>query len=86
MSATKLESERRVTFYSSKEVAKYIAKNGVPKSKRAFEALIAAGMPQNEEARHELLNILDFVHFEVHPQQINVRDKANGRIITSIRR
>jgi hypothetical protein len=32
------------------------------------------------------VEILGHVYFQVHAQQINIRDKANGKLIVSIRR
>jgi hypothetical protein len=88
MSSKAQECERRAEFYTSKEVARYLSKNGVPKSRRASKALFAVGTTGSPdgEVSQELMDCLTFVHFEVHPQQINVRDKANRKIIASIRR
>jgi hypothetical protein len=88
MSSKEQECERRAKFYTSREVVRYLSKNGVPKSRRASKALIAIGMTGSidGDVSQELMNCLSYVNFEVHPQQINVRDKANGKIITSIRR
>ncbi len=78
---------RRVKFYTSKEVSGYLSKNGVPKSRRSWKALIAVGATSIDgEVGQEQTDYLGDVRFEVHPQQINVRDKANGKIVASIRR
>ena len=34
----------------------------------------------------EDVNLFGFVYFQVHAQQINIRDKANGKLIVSIRK
>ena len=88
MSFKKQECERRVKFYTSREVVRYLSKNGVPKSRRASKGLIAIGTTGSldGEVSQEMMDCLSYVNFEVHPQQINVRDKANGKIIASIRR
>ena len=88
MSSKEHECERRTKFYTNKEVARYLTKNGVPKNKRTSKALITIGTTGsiNGEVSQELMDCLGYVNFEVHPQQINVRDKANGKMITSIRR
>ena len=76
-----------MNFYNSREVVRYLSKHGVPKSKRALKALIAIGTGSIDgKVSQELIECLSNVNFEVHPQQINVRDKANGKIIASIRR
>ena len=88
MSSKERDCERRVKFYTSREVARYLSKNGVPKSKRASKALIAIGTTGSLDGKvsQELMDCLSYIYFEVHPQQINVRDKANGKIIASITR
>lgn len=88
MSSKEQESGQRVKFYTSREVVRYLSKNGVPKSRRASKALIAIGATGSldGEVSQELMDCLSYVSFEVHPQQINVRDKANGKITASIRR
>jgi hypothetical protein len=88
MSNKEVECERRVKFFTSREVVKYLSKNGVPKSRNASKALIAVGSTGSPdgEVSQELSNCLSNVHFEVHPQQINIRDSVNGKIISSIRR
>ena len=88
MSSKEQECERRVKFYTSREVVRYLSKSGVPKSRRTSKALIAVGTTGSRygEVSQELMDCLSYVNFEVHPQQINVRDKANGKMIASIRR
>ena len=75
------EIERRFRFYRSEEVKKYLKKNGVPKSRRAMKALISASYP---DAGPEVVESLGHVHFDVHPQQINIRDKTDEKLIISI--
>lgn len=87
MSSKEQGSERRAKFFSSREAVGYLLKNGVPKSRRALKALVAVGTGKPDgEVSQELMDSLSFVNYEVHPQQINVRDKANGKIIASIRK
>lgn len=71
-----------------KEVQGYVSKHGVPKSRRSLKSLVAFGLFGNSEqdASQDLIDSLGFVYFDMHPQQINVRDKANGKIIAIIRR
>ena len=81
------DPKRRVKFYTSKEVTSHLSKNGVPNTKRSWQALIAlAATGTKGEVAQELLDYLRDVRFEVHPQQINVRDTANGNMVASIRR
>ncbi len=88
MSSKEQDYERRARFYNSREVVRYLSKNGVPKSRRASKTLIAIGVTGSLDGTvsQKLMDCLSYVYFEVHPQQINVRDKANGKIIASIRR
>ncbi len=78
---TQEEIERRSRFYRSEEVKKYLKKNGIPKSRSAMRALIATGYP---DPGPEIIGSLSHVHFQVHPQQINIRDKTNEKLIISI--
>jgi hypothetical protein len=82
------ESKQRTEFYNKKEVCAYLLKNGVPRSAHASKALVAMGTTGNAngEVNQELLNSLNNVYFEEHPQQINIRDKANGKLIISLRK
>ena len=75
------EIERRFKFYTSEEVKKYLKKNGVPKSRRAMKALILSNYP---DASTEIMESLGNVHFAVHPQQINIHDKTDEKLIISI--
>ena len=83
MSKTQEDVQQRKTFYNNPDVAKHISKDGVPKSKAAMNALISAGGVGSGPDSFECLS---FVVFSVHPQQINVRDKLNGKIIATINR
>ncbi len=85
---TQEDTERRIKFYNGKEVAKLLSKSGAPRTKGTMMAFIAAGMTGNADAEttQESFNCFSHVSFEVHPQQINVRDKANGKIIAVIPR
>jgi hypothetical protein len=78
---TQDDIDRRFAFYRSKEVEKYLKKNGVPKSKTAMKALVSVNYP---DASPEIIESLSHVHFSVHPQQINIRDWANESLIVSM--
>ena len=77
---TQEEIERRFRFYRSEEAKKYLKKNGVPKSRSAMRGLISASYP---DSNTEIIESLSHVHF-VHPQQINIRDRTNEKLIISI--
>jgi len=88
MSTREENIERRTKFYNNPDVAKFLSKEGVPKSKKAMSALMIAGGSSASESIADSLsfNCLNYVIFAIHPQQINIRDKANGMIIATIRR
>jgi hypothetical protein len=78
----------RAKFYNSQSVVGYIKANGVPKSKRAFNEMVAAGTSEklDTEKGLDIIDVLGYVVFSMHPQQTNVMDKSNGKTIASIRR
>ncbi len=79
---------QRARFYNEPDVVREISKNGVPKTRKAMDAMISAGSAGKSASgvTQELVDCLGFVVFAVHPQQINVRDNANGKIIAVITR
>ncbi len=88
MTGEKKDQEIRAKFYTSQSVARYINVNGVPKSKKAFKDMVEAGSPEKLDDKKglELIASLGEVVFFKHPQQINVMDKSNLKIIASITR
>ena len=79
----------RAKFYSEPGVARIISKNGVPKSRKAMEIIASEGSGVKDGSSvvtQKLIDCLNFVTFTVHPQQINIRDKATGKIIAVIPR
>jgi hypothetical protein len=77
--------QRRNDFYHKKEVAKLLLASGVPKNKRAMVKLTALEDTDGSvKALEKSFECLRNVAFEVHPQQINIRDKTNGHIVVSI--
>jgi hypothetical protein len=78
----------RAEFYSSRPVAKYIMVNGRPRTKHAFRDMVACGSSEDLDSEKGLALIacLDQVAFFTHPQQINIMDKSNGKIIASLAR
>ncbi|MDG6996314.1 MAG: hypothetical protein JRN52_10360 [Nitrososphaerota archaeon] len=77
------EVSKRREFYNRPEVVKFLSKHGVPKTKKAMIELLSSGGSKPDP---EMVDNLSQVIFSVHPQQINVRDIANGQIIVSVRR
>jgi hypothetical protein len=82
----KEEQDTRSKFYNSQSVAKYIKAVGIPKTRGAFRDLVASGSSEdlNSKKGLELIACLGRVVFMKHPQQINILDKSNGKIIVSI--
>jgi hypothetical protein len=53
-----------------------------------MEIMVSEGeaVKSGSPVTQELIDCIGNVAFAVHPQQINVRDKANGKIIATIAR
>ena len=86
MSSEKEDQETRAAFYASTPLVKHIQTNGVPKSKKAFLDMVNSGSPEDLATKKGLVLVacLEKVVFFRHPQQINIMDKSNGRMIASI--
>ncbi len=82
----KEEQDTRSKFYNSQPVTKYIKAVGTPKTTGAFRDMVASGSSEDLDSRKglELIACLGKVTFMKHPQQINIMDKSNGKIIVSI--
>jgi hypothetical protein len=82
------DQETRAEFYGSKSLAKYIKAHGVPRSRNAFRAMVASSSSEDLEGEKgaELIACLGKVAFFTHPQQINIMDKSNGKLIAIIAR
>jgi hypothetical protein len=76
----------RAEFYGTKSLAKYLVLKGVPHSKHAFNDMVASGSSLDLKSKGgiALVTCLGEVAFFTHPQQINVMDKSNGKMIASI--
>lgn len=57
----------------------------MPKTRIAMQNLISLTNGK-ADASKELVEIMGHVYFQVHSQQVNIRDKASGKIIVSIRK
>jgi hypothetical protein len=88
MTSEKKGQDIRVEFYTSQAVVKYITTNGIPKSKSAFRDMVTSGTSEKLDTKEgmELMACLGRVVFFKHPQQINVMDKSNLKMIASIPR
>lgn len=75
---------RRSDFYKRKEVAKFLLTHGVPRSKTAMLKLFE--LDDRSSDAKESLDCLGGVTFVVHPQQVNIWDKSNRKMIISIPR
>ena len=82
----KEEQDTRSKFYNTQSVAKYIKTAGIPKTRGAFRDMVASGSSEDLDSKTglELIACLGKVVFMKHPQQINIMDKSNGKIIVSI--
>jgi hypothetical protein len=82
----KEEQDTRSKFYNSQSVAKYIKTVGIPKTSHAFRDMVASGSSDDLDSKEglELTSCLGKVVFMKHPQQINIIDKSNGKMIVSI--
>lgn len=86
MAKSEADIAERTKFYNEPGVVRVISKNGVPKSRRAKEIMVSEGSIAKSGVTQELIDLISFVNFAVHPQQINIRDKATGKIIAVIPR
>ncbi len=86
MTTLKENQDARIAFYNSKEVAKYVRMNRLPRSVHAFKEMVALASSEDLESEkgRELIACLGEVTFTTHPQQINIMDKSNGKIIVTI--
>ena len=78
--------DARLKFYTSGPVVRYIKTVGIPKRTGEFKAMVASGSNVKLESKEgsELLVTLRRVVFAKHPQQINITDDTNGKMISSI--
>ncbi len=82
----KEEQDTRSKFYNSQSVAKYIKAAGTPKTRGAFRDMVASGSSEDLDGEKglELMACLGKVAFMKHPQQVDIMDKSNGKILVSI--
>jgi len=82
----KSDQDTRSKFYNNQSVVKHIKTHGVPKSRGAWRDMVASGSSEDLDSEKglQLIGCLGKVVFMKHPQQINIMDKTNGEIITTI--
>ncbi len=82
----KEEQDTRSRFYNSQSVTKCIKATGISKTRGTFRDMVASGSSEDLDSEKglELIACLGKVVFMKHPQQINIMDKSNGKIIVSI--
>jgi hypothetical protein len=86
MDDEKKGQDARAKFYNSGSVIQYIKTVGIPKRTGEFRDMVAAGSTVKLESKEgsDLIETLGRVVFAKHPQQINIRDDTNGKIIVSV--
>jgi len=86
MSDDKKGQDARLKFYTSAETTRHIKTVGVPKRTGEFRAMVAAGSKVKLDSKEgaDLIETLGRVVFAKHPQQINITDDTNGKMIASI--
>jgi hypothetical protein len=86
MKNEKKGQDARAEFYGSDPVVKHIKTAGVPKRTGEFRDMVASGSDLDLDSKEglDLIETLSHVVFAKHPQQINITDDTNGKIIASI--
>ncbi|HYW83995.1 MAG TPA: hypothetical protein VFB30_12100 [Spirochaetia bacterium] len=86
MSDEKKGQDARLKFYTSSATIRYIKTVGVPKRTGEFRAMVASGSTVKLDSKEgaDLITTLGRVVFARHPQQINITDDTNGKMISSI--
>ena len=86
MSDEKKGQDTRSKFYNSPETVRYLKTVGVPKRTGEFRDMVAASSSVKLDSKEgkDLIETLGQVVFAKHPQQINVTDDTNGRMIVSV--
>ncbi len=86
MGDEKKGQDARLKFYTSSATIRYIKTVGVPKRTGEFRAMVAAGSNVKLDSKEgaDFIVTLRRVVFATHPQQINITDDTNGKMISSI--
>jgi len=86
MSDEKKGQDERLKFYCSAPVISYLKTVGIPKRTGEFKDMVASGSKVKLDSKEgsELIASLRRVVFAKHPQQINITDHTNGKMIVSV--
>jgi len=86
MSDEKQGQDARAKFYNTDSVIRYLKTVGIPKRTGEFKDMVASGSKVKLESKEgaELIETLRRVVFAKHPQQINIADDTNGKMIVSV--
>jgi hypothetical protein len=86
MNDEKKGQDARLKFYGSDSVITYIKTVGIPKRTGEFRDMVAAGSNVKLDTKEgsDLIETLGRVVFAKHPQQVNITDNTNGKMIVSI--
>ena len=86
MSVEKKGQDTRIKFYNDGATVRYLKRVGIPKRTGEFRDMVAAGSTVKLDSKEgkELIRTLGRVVFAKHPQQINITDNTNGKMIVSI--
>jgi hypothetical protein len=86
MSDEKKGQDARLKFYGSSATIRYLKTVGIPKRTGEFRDMVASGSTVKLDSKEgaELIVTLRRVVFAKHPQQINITDDTNGKMIASI--
>jgi len=78
--------DARLKFYGSPPVVRYIKTVGIPKRTGEFRDMVASGSTLKLDSKEgaDFIASMGRVVFAKHPQQINITDDTNGKIINSI--
>jgi len=78
--------DARLKFYNSAPVIRYIKTMGIPKRTGEFRDMVASGSTVKLDSKDgsDLIETLGRVVFAKHPQQVNITDDTNGKMIVSI--
>jgi len=86
MGDEKKGQEARLKFYNSSNVVRYLKTVGIPKRTGEFRDMVASGSTLKLDSKEgsDFIVSMRRVVFAKHPQQINITDDTNGKMIASI--
>jgi len=86
LSDEKKGQDERHKFYNSAPVVRYLKTVGIPKRTGEFKDMVSSGSKVKLDSKEgsELIATLGNVVFAKHPQQINITDNTNGKMIVSV--